>query len=395
MKHGFIMKDEAHRRSMSLDPVDFEPATPTKSRLRSDTDKQAKQIDKGFLPFVLGKHMRLAPHNVFLPDTEDLMRVNEDMDSYAKHPPSPTPSVMESFATLKRRRGFQPPKVEHVIHKLQGSSNRPIDLTQNHENRPRDALNTIPIKYFSYGEDVRPPYRGTWTRMVDDRTARKLALQPVAQQLPEVDYNYDSEAEWEDVEEGEDLEAEDIEEEEEQDEEVDGFIDDDNAPQYLARRGIPASDVESKCSGLQWEDASGKMRAADARYGNANFSEFTVCFLLGQCTCCVRVESPANIRTDPSPKTIDPFTTAYWDPEPKQVSSTLPLTSSMGPPRLPLQDRTNGQATMQITLVNGKVPKAAKVGPRLVPADLMPAFKAAVSGSDMTKIALIEALKKQ
>ncbi len=50
---------------------------------------------------------------------------------------------------------------------------------------------------------------------------------------------------------------------------------------------------------------------------------------------------------------------------------------------------------MQITLVNGKVPKAAKVGPRLVPADLMAAFKMAVNGSDMTKIALIEALKKQ
>jgi chromatin assembly factor 1 subunit A len=67
----------------------------------------------------------------------------------------------------------------------------------------------------------------------------------------------------------------------------------------------------------------------------------------------------------------------------------------MGPPRLPLQDRTNGQCTVQTTLVNGKVPKAAKVGPRLVPTDVMPAFKAAVSGSDMTKIALIEALKKQ
>jgi chromatin assembly factor 1 subunit A len=102
-----------------------------------------------------------------------------------------------------------------------------------------------------------------------------------------------------------------------------------------------------------------------------------------------------NHETDPSPNTIDPFTTAYWDPEPKQIISTLPLTSSMGPPRLPLQDRTNGQANVQSTLVNGKVPKAAKVGPRLVPADVLPAFKAAVNGSDMTKIALVESLKKQ
>ena len=69
----------------------------------------------------------------------------------------------------------------------------------------------------------------------------------------------------------------------------------------------------------------------------------------------------------------------------------------MGPPRLPLSDRTNGQATatVQSTLVNGKIPKAAKVGPKLVPADVLPAFRAAVDGSDMTKIALIEHLKKQ
>jgi hypothetical protein len=63
---------------------------------------------------------------------------------------------------------------------------------------------------------------------------------------------------------------------------MEGFIDDDNAPQYLARRNLPANDVEPNCSGIQWEDASGKMTSADSRYGDANFSEFTVCFLLGK-----------------------------------------------------------------------------------------------------------------
>ena len=376
-KNGFMTKDEARRRSMSLDPVDFDPPSPTKSKPTSNDDTQAKK-DKGFLPFVLGKNMRLAPHNAFLPAREELVRVNEAMDKFASQPAEkPSPSLMESFANVKVQRGFQPPKVSQVISKLQGSSSAPIDLTGESADKPMDVLKSIPVKYFFYGEDVRPPYRGTWTRPVDSRLARRLACQPLTQQLPEVVYDYDSEAEWDDAEEGEDIELEDNEEEEEEEEEMEGFIDDDNAPQYLAKRGLPTNDVQPICSGLQWEDADGKMRAADPSYADANFKDFEICFLL-----------------DPSPKTIDPFTTAYWDPEPKQVSSQLPLTSSMGPPRLPLSDRTNGQANVQSTLVNGKVPKAAKVGPRLVPADVLPAFTQAIDGSDLTKIALIEHLKK-
>jgi chromatin assembly factor 1 subunit A len=281
-KHDLITKDEARRRSMSLDPVDFEPPTPSKSKAPSDIDKQAKQVDKGFLPFVLGKNMRLAPHNAFLPHDEDLVHVNEAMDSYVEQPPEPSPSVMDSFASLKIRRGFRQPKMGTILQQLQGSSNAPIDLTRDRGNKPTNILNSIPIKYFFYGEDVRPPYRGTWTRTVNASLARRLALRPLTRELPEVDYNFDSEAEWDDAEEGEDIEVEDNDDEEEEEEEMEGFIDDDNAPQYLARRNLPANDVEPNCSGIQWEDASGKMRSADSRYGDADFSEFTVCFLLGK-----------------------------------------------------------------------------------------------------------------
>lgn len=372
---------------MSLDPVDFDPPTPSKAKhVVSDSDKQARlhnSQDKGFLPFVLGKNARLAPINRFAPTGEELVRVNRGMDGFVgREVQEPSPSFRECFARERVQRGFPPQRVAKVVRKLQGSSNAPIDLTQNGGNRPMDELKAIPLKYFFYGEDVRPPYKGTWTRPVDTRTARKLALQPLAQVLPEVVYDYDSEAEWDDAEEGEDIDIEDGEDEEDiEDEEGEDFIDDNNAPQYLAGRGgLPANDVEPICSGLQWQDADGKMRSADPRYADADFKEFEVVFLL-----------------DPSPTTIDPFTTAYWEPESKKAPVT-PLTSSMGPPRLPLSDRTNGQGnTIQATLalVNGKVPKAAKVGPRLVPADLLPAFREAVDGSDLTKIALIEALKKQ
>jgi chromatin assembly factor 1 subunit A len=204
------------------------------------------------------------------------------MDKYVEQSPEPSPSVIQSFANLKARRGFQPPKVEHVIQQLQGSPDDPVDLTKDTAHKPIDVLKSIPLKFFFYGEDVRPPYLGTWTRTIGNNLARKLALNPLAQQLPKVDYSYDSEAEWDDADEGEDIDVEDNEKEDEDEEEMEGFIDDDNAPQYLARRGLPASDVEPKCSGIQWEDASGKLKSADPKHEDANFSEFAVSFLLGK-----------------------------------------------------------------------------------------------------------------
>jgi hypothetical protein len=68
----------------------------------------------------------------------------------------------------------------------------------------------------------------------------------------------------------------------------------------------------------------------------------------------------------------------------------------MEPPRLPLHDRPNGFLNgANIQIAAGKGAKATKAGKRIVPAEYMDAFKQQISGSDMTKIALIEHLKKQ
>ena len=70
----------------------------------------------------------------------------------------------------------------------------------------------------------------------------------------------------------------------------------------------------------------------------------------------------------------------------------------MEPPRLPLMSRpVNGL----LNTLNGspKTPSGvdAKTGKpkRTVPANLLPEFKATVEGSDLTKIGMIEALKKK
>lgn len=89
------------------------------------------------------------------------------------------------------------------------------------------------------------------------------------------------------------------------------------------------------------------------------------------------------------------------------ASSTrqAPITAANGlmqppPSRAPLQSRLNG-ANSTITpngLVarpNAKFSNAAHKSKRLVPDNQLEDFKRAIDGSDLTKIAIIEALKKQ
>ncbi len=127
-----------------------------------------------------------------------------------------------------------------------------------------------------------------------------------------------------------------------------------------------------------------------------------------------------SISTESHHLPIDPFSTAYWADTnaPLAVSSTDAVGSMsdatlMNPPRLPLHviNRTNtvinGLATQSLTLLDsdGKIvnvtpncaapSKAQKPVKRLVAPELMPEFKKAIQGSDLTKAGLIEILKKQ
>ena len=100
--------------------------------------------------------------------------------------------------------------------------------------------------------------------------------------------------------------------------------------------------------------------------------------------------------TEPTPSSINPFSSAYWVQEqPPQAAGpiTVSMTGSMNPPRLPLQPRPNIANSGSVKMApSATAPKAPK---RLIPAELMEDFKAAINGSDLTKLALVEALKKQ
>lgn len=91
----------------------------------------------------------------------------------------------------------------------------------------REKLAKVPMKVIAFSQDVRPPYFGTVTFKpfaLGKEHMRKLARLSTGRRLP-LDYEYDSEAEWQE-EEGEDLDAEDDEEEIDDEDDMDGFLDD-------------------------------------------------------------------------------------------------------------------------------------------------------------------------
>ena len=141
-----------------------------------------------------------------------------------------------------------------------GNASKPIDLTTDSQNsqikRRGDLLRTIPVKFLQFREDVRPAYRGTYTsRPVSGIT--KLARNPLRRDLPDTNYDYDSEAEWveDEDEDGEDLKSQGDEEEEvDDDEDMDGFLDDEGDETANSRRLVLQGDLEPVSSGLCWED---------------------------------------------------------------------------------------------------------------------------------------------
>ena len=261
---------------------------------------------------------------------------------------------------------------------------------------PLDLLNDVPMKCLKFAEDVRPPYIGTYSRCVSPRSSAKLRRWPFTRALPCVNYEYDSEAEWEEPGEGEDLDSEGEEEPESEDEEeMSGFVDDGDAEELARKRRLVIGDLESSCTGICWEDQRSNVDAPiDTR-------PYTI----------MMIQEDHRIP-------IDPLSTKYWQPavlDTEARSTTVGDTpgfssGAMNPPtRVPLANispsnarkvpsstldtlKENQPASISPNVLKSIAPKMAK---RVVSADVLEDFKAAVAGSDLTKAGLVEVLKKQ
>ena len=158
--------------------------------------------------------------------------------------------------------------IKEILGMLYNDAQNPVDLTKPDSAEkipsPMNMLNDIPIKYLKFAEDVRPPYIGTYTKNLHVN-GKKTSRNPFARSLPATNYDYDSEAEWEEPEEGEDLNSEGEEEnfDEEEGDEMEGFLDDEEADDasnannaFVLKRRQIAGNLEPVCTGLCWGEST-------------------------------------------------------------------------------------------------------------------------------------------
>jgi chromatin assembly factor 1 subunit A len=345
--------------------------------------------ERYFLPFNLPAHTILAPTNTFLDNPGQMEAARARLDKIIEQKDQLnegiTSETLSSFFPSRSYGGRKTITIAEIVDRVNGSSDHPIDLTADESapsRNPLDMLKDIPMKYLHFHEDLRPPYYGTYSRSYTDLEASRLARNPLARIRQDTDYDYDSEAEWDEPEEGEDLDSDgDEDDEDEADDDMEGFLDDEEDP-HMKRR-LVSGDLVPVSTGLCWEDPDGVSKLNDGSDAICtDFKDFTLGFLL-----------------DPQMRSIDPFSTSYWAPDPATVAADVAKKDTatngvMNPPRVPLVQRSmNGLLNTLNGPQTSSPSKPAKVK-RLIPSEHLPAFKAEVEGKDLTKIGMVEALKK-
>lgn len=413
-------KERKNGRQVAL--TSFFGAPKVSKEPRTETIKAAtvvRVVDQMFPPFFKQQHVTLAPQTRFERDEVATRKVEETIDSYLLGNRSPYQAHGFDAASLlhlsgqETKRGIQHMSVKEIMADYHGQPSRPIDLTTDSQNsqiqKTHELLKKIPVKYLSFYQDVRPPYRGTYTKRPMNGI-KKLSRNPFRRDLPNTDYDYDSEAEWQEgEEEGEDLDDDGDDDEMDLDdaEDMDGFLDDEGAESANSKRLELQGDLVPISTGLCWEDHHKKST-------NVKMMPYRMEIILGKVPCCSTSRYTVLILSDHDLKSIDPLSTSYWEP--------VPVKTLMDPPRKPLNQLNTGNFPMNNTLnthdaaksffsnasnpsqnhVISVHPTAATGGKakpekpkKMIPVEHIEAFRNAVRGSNLTKIGIVEVLKKQ
>lgn len=287
-------RDRRSSRSPEPEKATVELQSVSKSPEKQVQPPAQSDYERTFLPFALGSHTTCAPHIYFSRANEEAESSQGRLDELLQQAsdrrvsPAETPPKLRSYFTNKNSgsRGIWQPNVREVIESLHGSSDEnPIDLTEDrgHQHKPEDLLDLVFIRHLHFAEDVRPPYHGSYSKISSPRDSARLRRNPFSRVRKDTDYDYDSEAEWEEPEEGEDIgsDGEDDAESVDGADEMDDFLDDED--QMDARRKLITGDLKPVSTGLCWEDASGKIGPFTSET-SADLKSMRIEFLLGTCT---------------------------------------------------------------------------------------------------------------
>jgi chromatin assembly factor 1 subunit A len=413
------------RTSASPGPSTQESAVPA---ALTPSKPQLSYYDKTFPAFFVQKHVTLAPINRFERDEQASESIHLTIDSFLGTQSHPVSGHRHDFHAMsifhlrdQRRRGKRVIPVREIMAEFSGKSTQPIDLTSDSQNsqikRSIDLLKEVPMKFLKFQEDVRPPYRGTYTSLPIHGIAH-LAKNPMRKDLPDKNYDYDSEAEWQEDEDAEDLnsEDEDDEEDDEDDENLKQFLDDENDELAHSKRMIIQGDLEPVSTGLCWEDKHKKST-------NVKMVKYRMEVILGM---SLLLFDKSMLMIIDGVKSIDPFATKYWPPPPtlrkmepprrpldavkppntQQPPHPLPADGKVSKPPVPTDFFAPASSRPLPSIEQPSTSKATSAAPhhgskkakelKPLEGDQLAAFKLAIQEhSDQTKLGLVEILKKR
>lgn len=353
------------------------------------------EFEKYIIPYFVHEHTELAPINRFKAarrseildcvTLSDKVEINQEI----------TEPLQTRFGPPRKRIKLMEP-VKVIAERVQSTHINALDLLGDY-----NPLAFIPYKILSFREDVRPPYVGTYTKPMEPTVVRKVSRRPNRRGRPDINYDYDSEAEWEEpAADDEELLDDEMSESEDGDDEMQDFLDDE---EDRGKRRMFAGEMAPVSTGLcfQGEEYNSK---------GHNLDDY-------------RMDVLSDMTTFP----IDPYASTHWSdvtkPTPAKAKPEVIQTNdeqrkaeittkAMLPPRMPLSsvnppNTLSGFLTTGNTLTvsqnenvqvvskqRGKSPNRNKEVKMIAP-EFMDAFKQAINGSDLTKAGLIEILKKQ
>ncbi|KAJ5995212.1 hypothetical protein N7481_002189 [Penicillium waksmanii] len=374
--NNFFVKPQLPPSASSTVPPSPSKTAPNGDAAAENPQTSESDYKKAFPDFFLQSHTIVAPPHRFDRDSDALKHVRDTIDAGLNSVNGTNqqfpflPSEIFHMIPYRRRCGRQTSSVRDILQQIQTSESGSLPLSENQQQKHQAQLRRITMKSLKFGEDIRPSYQGTYTRTVPQTTTLKLSRNPYYRGLPDTNYDYDSEAEWEEPEEGEDLDSEEEDEgSDEGEDDMDGFLDDEDDALVGGKRRLIVGDLEPVNSGIRW--------ATDG--GVDDLKQY-------------QIETISDAVKFP----IDPFSTAYWQ-KPRAAEQVSAKNKA-----------TNKQAKSANTQLIFKVPNSDKAcaagalppppatkAKRPFPPEHLEEFKQVIEGSDLSKIGVVEILKKR
>ncbi|KAL7548317.1 hypothetical protein ACHAWF_011608, partial [Thalassiosira exigua] len=208
------------------------------------------------------KVLASAPQEAFH-DSDAFFKLIDSQDEHISHNPF---SKMSFKSRTSRRRKTGRVRVSVFVTVLSENAFAP---------QPYDEERTIIVpnryKFLGFHENVRPPYCGTWSKMSSLVTGRR----PFGKDTKYLDYDNDSEAEWE---EGDDDEGEDLQDGDDGvDEEEDVQNEDDNDGWLAAEDDLGIEDEDEETRELR------KKKLSEDHSAQCRTSHFKACVVAPHC----------------------------------------------------------------------------------------------------------------